>query len=76
MTKDDPNLARAEAKIQELNAEFSKLEPRAREKGTDAEARFNQAASEFEKNRASLEKSLKEARVVGGPHGERERERG
>ncbi len=60
MTKDDPNIARAEAKIQELTAEFLKLEPGAREKGTDAEARFNQAASEFEKNRASLEKSLKE----------------
>jgi len=60
MTKDDPYIANAEAKIKEFNAEFSKLESSAKEKGADEEARFNDAASEFEKNRAALEKSLRE----------------
>jgi F0F1-type ATP synthase membrane subunit b/b' len=75
MTKDDPNIARAEAKIQELNAEFLKLESRAKEKGPDAEERFNQAASEFKKNRAALEKSIKELES-SGEHNMKEKQKG
>jgi hypothetical protein len=75
MTKDDPYIARAEAKIKELNAEFSKLEFSAKKKGADEEARFNQAASEFEKNRAALEKSLKELQS-SGEHTMKEKQKG
>jgi restriction endonuclease S subunit len=60
MTKDDPYIARTEAKIEEFNAELLKIESKAKGKGADEKDRFNEAASEFKKKRAALEKSLKE----------------
>lgn len=65
MTKVDPYTARTVAKIERLHAEFLQLEARSKGKGPDAEERFNQAASEFRKNREALEKSLKELQSSG-----------
>ena len=75
MTKDDPYIARAEAKIKEFNSEFSKIESSAKEKGADEESRLTKAASEFEKNRAALEKSLKELKS-SEEHNMKEKQKG
>jgi len=66
MTDIDPYVKKAEAKIEELNAELQKLKAKAKSKGADAEIQFNQVASEYEKKKGDLEKRVKDLKASSG----------
>ncbi len=62
----DPCVKKAEAKIEELNAELQELKTKAKNQGADAEIQSNQAASEYEKKKGDLEKRVKDQQASGG----------